>query len=107
MLSASGEGCWRRGPALSPTLHAPGSRGKILVMTMRAELGLPLFCPEDNLMRDATSRRDGGDCGLGVDYSPTRRRYRARAKIGGKRVFLGWFLTAELAVRAILEAQDG
>jgi hypothetical protein len=75
-------------------------------MIERAAAGLPLFHPQDNLVRDATSAQESRAYERGVYYSPSRRRYRATASVGGKRKFLGWFYTAELAARAIARARD-
>ena len=42
---------------------------------------------------------------LGIDYNKTKKRFRARIQLGGKRITLGGFSTAEDAYAAYIEAK--
>jgi hypothetical protein len=98
----------------NPTAHPCGSPGKVLVLSLRAAAGLPLFHPLDSAEKwppksESNCATRPRDLPLGVSWDAHKRKYRARATLGGARVYLGLFdsaAEAESAVETAKEAED-
>lgn len=96
-----------------PTDALPGSKEKILVLTVRASALLPLFLPGDNKtlpnnIEEASKAKPAGHRWLkGVSYNKAKKAFVARMpkKLGGK--VIGLFDTELIASRAYNLAIDG
>jgi hypothetical protein len=58
-----------------------------------------------NSQNQRRAHKDSGHGFIGVDFNKSKRRFRARIKIGGVRVTLGGFDTAEAAHNAYVQAK--
>lgn len=106
-------------PGAGPTQATPGSEDKILVLIARAEAGVALFHPLDNLTKERVPHSQTGGNSLsgcdgprrgpsrGVSFNVRNQAYEVRVYVGGVRVYVGLYAELADAERAAEMARAG